>query len=180
MLGSIEQQLVNNGEVPLAGLNSSGIALGYSGGQHFCECVASADGGRICSAHAAVLRRREFWVDASGVHGELQLSAYAEGPDVLWRAMDNARSRGTTRAGFSRQRRYNRYMGKWEINGFALYNQNVQTLLVMYTTSTLNYGGTIKRETHSGSALGAVANVIHSVFEQTAGTAATARALPPC
>jgi hypothetical protein len=85
--------------------------------------------------------------------------------------VESATQQGNTRLGFIGNATYNKYLGKWEINSFVRYDQDVETLLVMYTTSTLNYGGTLKRQLPHDVRWVAVANLVRSVFEQQAGNA---------
>jgi len=47
--------------------------------------------------------------------------------------------------GFSGTVNYNRRIGKWAMGGSFSYEQNVQTLLVTYTSSFYNYSGNVRR-----------------------------------
>jgi hypothetical protein len=84
-------------------------------------------------------------------------------------AVDSGTQDGNSRAGLIGHVTYNRAFGKWEFSTFALYDQDTQTVLVNYTTSNLNYGGTVKRQLMSNLRWVAIANLTKSVFEQQAG-----------
>jgi len=82
---------------------------------------------------------------------------------------DNATEAGNSQLGVIADVAYNRYVGKWELSGFFDYNQGTQTLYALYTTSTLNYGGRVKRHITQNLRWEVVANVLHSGFQQVAG-----------
>lgn len=48
--------------------------------------------------------------------------------------------------GFTASTNYNRRIGAWQIGGFFNYAQNVQTVLVTYTTSFYNFSGNVSRK----------------------------------
>ena len=47
--------------------------------------------------------------------------------------------------GFTSNTNYNRRIGAWQVGGYFNYSQNVQTLLVAYTTSFYNFSGNVGR-----------------------------------
>ncbi|MFZ0137610.1 MAG: hypothetical protein WAK89_11150 [Candidatus Sulfotelmatobacter sp.] len=171
LLGSIEQQLVNNGEVPLAGLNSPESRSVTVEASTFVNVLPRTLVGAYVSRTQQFFDGDNFGVTQVGVNVSYNFLHTLKGLMFYGGLVESATQQGNTRMGFIGNVSYNRYMGKWEINSFALYNQDVETLLVMYTTSTLNYGGTIKRELPHDMRWVAVANLVRSVFEQTAGTA---------
>lgn len=63
-----------------------------------------------------------------------------------------------------------RHMGWWEISGGVSYAQNVQTLLVTYTTSYYNYNARLGRRLGRGKQWSGVFNGNHTGFSQQAGT----------
>jgi hypothetical protein len=48
--------------------------------------------------------------------------------------------------GFTSNTNYNRRVGAWQFGGYLNYSQNVQTLLVSYTTSFYNVSGNVRRK----------------------------------
>jgi len=63
-----------------------------------------------------------------------------------------------------------RHLGLWEASGNFNYAQNVQTLLVTYTTSYYNYSGNVHRRLGRGTQWTAAFNGTHSGFSQQPGT----------
>jgi len=84
-------------------------------------------------------------------------------------AVDSATQDGNTRAGLIGHVTYNRAFGRWELSAFGLYDQDTQTVLINYTTSNLNYGGTVRRQITNNLRWMGLANLTKSVFEQASG-----------
>lgn len=63
-----------------------------------------------------------------------------------------------------------RHFGLWEASASFMYAQNVQTLLVTYTTSYYNYNGNLHRRLGRGTQWTGAFNGNHSGFSQNAGT----------
>jgi len=63
-----------------------------------------------------------------------------------------------------------RRLGAWEASGGLSYAQNVQTLLVTYTTSYYNYNGRLHRALGRGMQWTGALNGNHSGFSQEPGT----------
>jgi hypothetical protein len=63
-----------------------------------------------------------------------------------------------------------RHFGLWEFSGGASYAQNVQTLLVTYTTSYYRYNGNVHRSLGRGTQWTGSFNGSHTGFSQQAGT----------
>ncbi len=169
LLGSIEQQMVSNGEVPLAGLNtpeSRSISVEAS---TFVNVLPRLLVGGYVQRTEQFFDGENFGLTTVGLTLNYNFLHALKGLTFYGGIMDNANQNGNTRAGFIGNVTYNRYIGRWQLNGFFLYNQDAETLLVMYTTSTLNYGGTIKRQINPSLSWAAVANVTRSGFEQVSG-----------
>jgi hypothetical protein len=169
LLGSIEQQLVSSGEVPLAGLNtpeSRSISVEAS---TFVNVLPRLMVGGYVQRTQQYFDGQNFGLTTVGLTVNYNFIHGLKGLTFYGGLMDNADQDGNTRAGLIGNVTYNRRVGRWDLNGFALYDQDVQTLLAMYTTSTLNYGGSIKREITPDLRWAMVANVIKSVFEQQSG-----------
>ncbi len=63
-----------------------------------------------------------------------------------------------------------RRFGGWELSGGLSYAQNIQTLLVTYTTSYYNYNGNVHRRLGRGKQWTGAFNGNHSGFSQQVGT----------
>jgi hypothetical protein len=63
-----------------------------------------------------------------------------------------------------------RHFGPWETSGTISYAQNVQTILVTYSTSYFNYNANLHRRLGRGKQFTAAFNGSHSGFTQYAGT----------
>ncbi|MGA9544456.1 MAG: hypothetical protein WBQ85_12860 [Candidatus Sulfotelmatobacter sp.] len=171
LLGSLEQQLVNNGEVPLVGLSTPESRSVTVEASTFMNVLPRTLVGAYVSRTQQFFDGENFGVTQVGVNVSYNFLHTLKGLMFYGGLVESATQQGNTRMGFIGNVSYNRYLGKWEINSFVRYDQDVETLLVMYTTSTLNYGGTIKRELPHDMRWVAVANLVRSVFEQTAGNA---------
>ncbi len=169
LLGSIEQQLASSGEIPIAGLNTPESRSVSVEASTFVNVLPRLLVGGYVERTQQFFDGQNFGVTTVGatlnynfIHGLKGLTFYGG-------VMDNADQQGNTRAGFIGNVTYSRNVGRWAVNAFALYNQDVQTLLVMYTTSNLNYGATLKREITPNLRWMAVANLVRSVFQQQPG-----------
>jgi hypothetical protein len=171
LLGSIEQQMVNNGEVPLAGLNSPESRSVSVEASTFVNVLPRTLLGAYVSRTQQYFDGQNFGVTQAGVNLSYNFLHTLKGLMFYGGLVESATQQGNTRIGAIGNVSYNKYLGKWEINGFVRYDQDVETLLAMYTTSTLNYGGTLKRELPHDVRWVAVANLVRSVFEQQPGNA---------
>jgi len=171
LLGSIEQQLVSNGEVPLAGLNSPESRSFNVEASTFVNVLPRTLVGGYVSRTQQYFDGQNFGVTQAGVNVSYNFLHTLKGLMFYGGLVESATQQGNTRVGFIGDVSYNKYLGKWQVNAFCRYDQDVETLLVMYTTSTLNYSGTIKRELPHDMRWVAVANLVRSVFEQQAGSA---------
>ena len=87
--------------------------------------------------------------------------------------VDSATKEGNTGLGLVANVNFARKVGNWELNGNYNYSQNVQTLLVLYTTSSYSYGGSVLRRFGNRSSWFAGYNGAHSGF--AAGSDASSR-----
>ena len=171
LLGSIEQNLVNSGEIPLAGLNSPESRSVNLEASTFVNVLPRTMVGAYVSRTEQFFNGQDYGVTQVGVNVSYNFLHTLKGLMFYGGLVESATQQGNTRIGAIGNVTYNKYLGKWEINAFCRYDQDVETLLVMYTTSTLNYGGSLKRELGHDVRWVAVANLVRSVFEQQAGNA---------
>ncbi|MFZ0419867.1 MAG: hypothetical protein WAM04_17340 [Candidatus Sulfotelmatobacter sp.] len=169
LLGSVEQQLVSNGQVPLAGLNAPESRSFTVEASTYVNVLPRLMVGGYVGRTQQFFDGENFGLTQVGFTANYNFLHKLKGLTFYGGANDNASQQGNEHVGLVGNVAYNRYIGKWQINGNFLYNQNTQTFLVMYTTSTLNYGGTVKRQISSDLTWATVASVIHSGFEQVAG-----------
>jgi hypothetical protein len=169
VVGSIEQQLVSSGQVPLT---SFGTPIARSldvEGSTFVSVLPRLTLGGYVGRTQQYIDGESFGLTRVGGTIDYNFLHKLKGLTLYGGVFDNATQQGNNGLGVLANATYNRYVGKWELNGFFDYTQGTQTLLVMYTTSTLNYGGTVRRQITPRMRWAAIANVLHSGFEQVSG-----------
>ena len=169
LLGSFEEQLINNGQTPLVSIASpESHSISLEASTFYNVLPRLVVGGYVDRTEQYFAGQTEGLTQV-GLNVNYSFLRTLKGLTFNAGIVDSASQQGNTRIGFIGNASYNRYFGKWEINSFVLYNQDVQTLFVNYTTSTLNYGGSLKRQFNQNLRWVGVANIVHSMFEQTAG-----------
>jgi hypothetical protein len=104
-----------------------------------------------------------------GINANYNFLRRIKGLTVNGGVVDTADQQGNSRLGFIGNATYNHAFGRWQVGSFFRYDQDVQTLLVIYTTSTLSYGATVKRDLGHDLRWVGVVNATRSAFEQQAG-----------
>ena len=104
-----------------------------------------------------------------GANASYNFSKFFKGLVATVGLTDNASQVGNLGANLRANVNYNRNFGRWEFSGNFSYNQNVQTLMAMYTTSTMNYTAQLHRKFPHGISLNLGGGGGHSGFEQQAG-----------
>jgi hypothetical protein len=169
LLGSFEEQLVSNGQAPLVSIASpESHSLSLEASAFYNVLPRLVVGGYVDRTEQYFAGQTEGLTQL-GVNVNYSFLLKFKGLMFNAGFVDSASQQGNTRIGFIGNASYNRYFGKWEINTFVLYNQDMQTLFVNYTTSTLNYGGALKRQVSQNLRWIGVAHLVHSMFEQTEG-----------
>ena len=84
--------------------------------------------------------------------------------------IDSSNGQGTNNVGFVANVNYFHRFGKWETSGAFSYSQNVQSLLITYTTSYWNYNGNVHRNLGRGTQWTAAVNGSHSGYTNQPGT----------
>lgn len=84
--------------------------------------------------------------------------------------VDTATEQGNTGAALVGNVNFARKFGRWDLGGSFSYQQQVQTLLATYTTSTMYYSGSVRRPLFYGIRWGGIAHGSHSGFTRTSGT----------
>ena len=171
VFGSLETQLISSGQVGLVNFTSPE--------SHLLTLEASTmyNVTHQLGVGGYVERAQEYYgglnigVTRFGGNVNYNFGKRLKGLTISVGAVDSATEQGNSRAGLIGHVTYDRVFGRWELSAFGLYDQDTQTVLVNYTTSNLNYGGTVKRQITQNLRWMALANLTKSVFEQHAGEA---------
>ena len=170
LFGSFEQQLISNGQTPLVGIVSpTSHSLSLEASTFYNVLPRLVVGGYV-ERTQEYFAGQNFGLTQAGLNVNYNFFRKLKGLVVSAGLVDSANEQGNTRLGFVGNASYNRYFGKWEISSYVLYNQDVQTLLVNYTTSLLNYGATVKHQFSENLRWIGLATIARSVFEQQSGT----------
>jgi len=84
--------------------------------------------------------------------------------------VDNAQETGNTGLSFVGNVGIQKRLGRWETSADFSYAQNVQTLIAIYTTNAISYGGFIRRKTSDYSYWSATYRGTHSGLQQDKGS----------
>jgi hypothetical protein len=84
--------------------------------------------------------------------------------------IDSSNGQGQNALGFVGNANFFRHFGRWQTSGQFSYAQNVQTLLITYTTSYYNYGANLQRRLPGGMTWTAAFNGTHSGLTQNQGS----------
>lgn len=84
--------------------------------------------------------------------------------------IDSSSGMGNNALGFVGNVNFSRNFGRWQTSGQFSYAQNVQTLLITYTTSYYNYGANVHRRLPGGLRWTAAFNGSHSGLSQNQGS----------
>jgi hypothetical protein len=84
--------------------------------------------------------------------------------------IDSSNGQGTNNVGFVGNVNYFHRFGNWETSGAFSYSQNVQSLLITYTTSYYSYNGNVHRKLGRGTQWTAAVNGSHSGYTNQPGT----------
>jgi hypothetical protein len=169
LLGSIEQQLVSSGEVPLVGLSTPESRSVSVEASTFVNVLPRLMVGGYVERDQEFFAGQNFGFTRVGLTVNYNFVHSLKGLTFYGGLFDNVTQQGNTALGFIGNVNYTHYYGRWYVNGFFLYDQNTETLLAQYTTSTMNYGGTIKRQINPDLSWSSVVNLVKSGFEQIAG-----------
>ncbi len=169
IFGSYEQQLVNNGQAPVAGIVSpESRSLSVTASTYYTVMPGAMVGG-YATRSEQYFDGQDYGLTQFGVTGSYGFSRLLKGLRIMAGVVDSADQEGNTRAGLVGNVFYDRQHGRWDIQSFVRYDQNTQTLLVIYTTSSLNYGGTVKVRLPHDLRWVSIANCARSVFQQVSG-----------
>ena len=169
IFGSYEQQLVNSGQAPLASIASPESRSVSVNASTFYTVMPGAMVGGYVTREEQYFAGQDYGLTQFGVSGSYGFARLLKGLRISAGVVDTADQQGNTRAGLVGSAFYERSHGRWDLQGSVRYDQNTQTLLAMYTVSTLNYGGTVKYRLPHDWRWIAIANCTRSVFQQVSG-----------
>jgi hypothetical protein len=171
IFGSYEQQLVNNGQAPLASIGSpESRSLSVNASTYYAIFPGAMVGGYVTRTEQ-YFAGQDYGLTQFGATASYGFARLLKGLRIMGGVVDTTDQQGNTRAGLIGTVFYDRSHGRWDIQGFTRYDQDTQTLLVLYTLSSLNYGGTFKYNLGHDLRWIAIANCTRSVFEESSGTA---------
>jgi hypothetical protein len=167
--GSFEQQILNNGGPLLfTSLSPESRAL----------LVNVSTGYRVLP-HVFVtgyVNRQELWLGDQafgltqfGANVNANFGNRFKGLTVTVGMNDSANRAGNLGASVVANANYTRSIGHWDFGASFGYDQNVQTLLAVYQTSSLTYTGRLQRRLPRGFSWSIGGGGGRSAFEQTAG-----------
>lgn len=171
LFGSFQQQLISSGQAPVPNLispESRSLSLTASTFYTILPRLVVSGYGERTEQYVA---GQSYGLTRFGVNVNYSFEKAIKGLTFAAGAVESADQQGNTRVGFVGHANYRRSFGRWEVTSFAIYDQDVETLLVTYTTSNLNYGGSFKRNLGHDLHWVGIANATRSVFEQQAGNA---------
>lgn len=167
--GSINQSLIASGSVPVAvNLGSSSQSLTLAGGASYQLTHSST-----VQIQANHYQQYYFGQSYSGNYfsgtvnyGKKLFNMFTFSGGLV----DSSTGNGDNALGFIGNVNYFHRFGSWETSGFFSYAQNVQTLLVTYTTSSYNYNARLRHRLPFGISWIAAFNGSHSGLTQQEGT----------
>lgn len=106
---------------------------------------------------------------SAGANAAYNFGKYFKGLSVMVGMNDSASQEGNNGGGLIANVNYIRNIGNWHFSANANYNQNVQTLLAMYTSSSAFASGAIRREFTNGMMFSIGGGYGSSVFSSAAG-----------
>jgi hypothetical protein len=170
IFGSFEQQLVANGQAPLSNniLSPESRSLSVMANTFYTVLPRLTLNGFVNHTEE-YFAGQDFGLTQFGINANYNFLRRIKGLTFVAGMVDTADQQGNMRVGFIGGANYGRAFGRWEVGSYFRYDQNTETLLVIYTTSTMSYGGSVKRNLGHGLHWMAIANGSRSAFEQQAG-----------
>jgi len=167
--GSLNQSLISSGSLPVAvnlGSNSRSLMLGGGGTYQITSSLSA-------QAQATHYDQYYFGENVSGSfvsgtlnYGKRLLNMFTFSGGLI----DSSSGSGENALGFLGNVNYFHRFGTWETSGSFSYAQNVQTLLITYTTSSYNYNARLRRRLPLGIMWIGAFTGSHSGFSRQQGT----------
>jgi len=112
-----------------------------------------------------------------GANANYHFGKRLEGLTVMFGMNDSASQQGNNGAGLIANATYIRRFGNWKTTSNISYNQNVQTMLALYTTSGMSSSSMIRREWENGLGLSMSGAYGRSLFVQQQGSSSSQASL---
>jgi hypothetical protein len=112
-----------------------------------------------------------------GVNANYNFGKRFKGLTVTLGVIDSANEAGNLGAGLQSNVYYSHTFGRWDFSADFAYNQSTQTLLAIYTTSSMTYFANARRQFAKGLGWNIGAGGGHSGFNQQAGNSSDAESV---
>ncbi len=178
LYGAVEEQLLaNGGTFLLSSSTPETRAVTISASTSYTVLRRVFVTGYITRQEEYIGGGQGYGLTQYGMNASYNFGKRFKGLTITIGALDSANAAGNTGASMLANVNYRRNFGPWEVSANFEYNQQVATLFALYTTSSLNYGGTVTRKLKHGFRMSAGAGGGHSGFNQTAGDVSHAESL---
>lgn len=175
LLGSVPEPILNNGTVVnMARLGSfRSEMVGTDVYYQFCKNLGVH--GDVTRQHQSFLGRT---YDATQFFGSANFNfdhSLLKGLSFSLAVVDTAQQTENTGLGFVGTVNYTRRFSGWEASGNFSYTQNVQTVMLVYTTSSYSYLGSVRRRLGDRTYFMAGYSGAHSGINSNSGTTSSAQ-----
>jgi hypothetical protein len=171
LYGSIEEQLLSNGGSVLQttiSQTSRALLVNVSTSHMvFNRVFVTA----FLNRQEEMIAGNSYGLTQYGANAAYNFARRLKGLTITLGVTDSASQVGNMGANLLSNVNYNRNFGRWEFSANYSYNQNVQTLLAIYTVSSMNYTAQVHRKMPHGFSLNLGGGGGRSGFEQTPGNA---------
>jgi hypothetical protein len=177
LYGSFEEQLLSNGQTYVqANISpeSRSLLMNLSTSHSILPHVFATV---FVSRQEEYLAGSSFGLTQFGANLTGNLGERFKGLTATVGVVDSANQEGNEGASLLANLNYRRNIGRWELEGNFGYDQSVQTLLAIYQTSTLNYGGSVRRRLIGRVNWSLGGGGGHSGFVQVAGNTSHAESV---
>jgi hypothetical protein len=167
--GYLAQNLGGNGVAPpQVGLGSGSHSLTFSGGAtyQFTNFLSASTQETYYDQYYFGKSYTGEYLSGTVNYNKRILNMFSFSASVI----DSSNGQGTNALGFMGNVNYSHRIGAWKTSGAFSYAQNVQTLLVTYTTSYYQYSANVRRRLPGGLQWGAAFNGSHSGLTQYSGS----------
>jgi hypothetical protein len=145
LYADLEESIVASGGTPVPLLISSkSQSYSYSGSTSYTLYRVNLNAG--ANYQEQVIQGQAYSATQFNANANYNFGRRFKGLAITAGLVDTADKNGNEHTGLMSNVDYNRPIGRWEVEGSFHYDQDVQTLLVLYTTSSLSYGARVKRE----------------------------------
>ena len=177
LYGSLEEQLLSNGQTYVQASispESRSLVMNLSTSHTILPHVFAT---AFVSRQEEYLGGTSFGLTQFGANVSGNFGERFKGLTATVGVVDSANQEGNEGASLLANVNYRRNIGRWELEGNFGYDQSVQTLLAIYQTSSLNYGGSVRRRLLGRLNWSLGGGGGHSGFVQVAGDSSHAETI---